>query len=120
MKRLSDYKGEEAVDLWVDLLDLMSDILKDKKVAELVRSGKPKIELAKGLLKLHKSDVIRVMERIDDTPVDGLNIITRLVVLISEIGEDETVRSFFGYSEQANKGRESSISAMENTEESEN
>lgn len=120
MKRLSDYKGEEAIDLWVDLLDLMSDILKDRKVAELVRSKKPKIELAKGLLKLHKSDVIRVMERIDDTPVDGLNIITRLVVLISEIGEDETVRSFFGYSEQANKGRESSISAMENTEEEEN
>ena len=120
MKRLSDYKGEEAIDLWVDLLDLMSDILKDKKVAELVRSGKPKIELAKELLKLHKDAVVKVLLRIDDTPVDGLNIITRLVVVISEIGEDETVKSFFGYSEQANKGRESSISAMESTEESEN
>lgn len=119
MKKLSDYKGEEAIDLWVDLLDLMSDIFKDKKVAELVRSGKPKIELAKGLLKLHKQDTIRVMERIDSTPVDGLNIITRLVLLISEIGEDETVRSFFGYSEQAKTADESSISAMENTEESE-
>lgn len=119
MKRLSDYKGEEAIDLWVDLLDLMTEILKDEKVADLIKSGKPKIELAKELLKLHKDAVVKVLLRIDSTPVDGLNIITRLVVLISEIGEDETVRSFFGYSEQANKADESSISAMENTEESE-
>ena len=78
MKRLSDYKGEEAIDLWVDLLDLMSDILKDKKVAELVRSGKPKIELAKELLKLHKDAVVKVLLRIDSTPQDLLWLSARL------------------------------------------
>ena len=34
MKRLSDYQGEEAIELWADLLDPISDILTDKEKLE--------------------------------------------------------------------------------------
>ena len=120
MKRLSDYVGEDAIDLWLDLLDPLSVIANDKEIKVVARSGKPKIVIAKMILKAHRKEAIDIMERIDPEPINGLNIISRLIALLAEIGENEEVRSFFGYAEQAKTESESSILHMENTEASEN
>lgn len=120
MKKLSDYKGDEAIDLWADLLDPLTDILGDKSVAEIVRSGRPKMTIAKEILKNHKSDAVKILLRIDDTPINGLNIVFRLVAVLSEIGESEEVKAFFGYAEQAKTAKEFSGSVTENTEVAEN
>lgn len=101
MKKLSDYQGEEAIELWVDLLDNLSVILSDKEIAKIVKSGDTKINIAKKILKLHGKEAVEILERIDDTPVNGLNIVVRLVELITEIGQNEELQSFFGYAEQA-------------------
>lgn len=120
MKKLSDYTGEEAIDLWADLLDPLTEILGDERIAEIVKSGKPKMLIAKEVLKLHKKSAEAIMLRIDDTPINGLNIVIRLINILAEIGQNEEVRSFFGYAEQAKTEDESGGSVTENTEEEEN
>lgn len=116
MKRLSDYTGDEAIELWADLIDPISIILSDKKIAGVVKSGKPKIQIAKEILKDHKKEATEILLRIDPSPINGLNIILRLVNLLAEIGENEDIKSFFGFAEQAKTSAESSGCATENTE----
>lgn len=120
MKKLSDYQGEEAIDLWADLFEPLSDILTDKNVASMVKRGDNKILIAKEILKSHKKSAEAIMIRIDPTPLNGLNIVLRLIELLKEIGSNEDIKSFFGYAEQAKMENESSGSPMENTEVVEN
>jgi C-terminal processing protease CtpA/Prc len=116
MKKLSDYKNDAAVDLWADLLDPLSDILTDEKVRKVVQGGKSRIEIAKEILKGHKKEAVEIMLRIDDTPIDGLNIVLRLVDIITDIGNNEEIKGFFGFAGQEQTGSESSGSHTENTE----
>lgn len=120
MKKLSDYKGAEAIELWADLIDPLSDILADKNVAKTVKSGKPKMIIAKEIIKAHKDNAVKILLRIDDTPIDGFNLILRLATLLAEIGENEEAKSFFGYAEQAKEKDASSGFVMGSTEVAEN
>lgn len=121
MKRLSDYEGEEAIDLWVDLLDPMIQIVGDKKIAGMLRAKKPIILTAKEIIKEYKAEAEQILLRIDPTPLNGLNLLIRMVELLTEIGKDETIQSFFGSSADAKKlkSETSSSSAMENIEDTE-
>ena len=120
MKKLSDYKGDEAIELWVDLIDPLSNILTDNSIRKVVEAGRPKIEIAKAILKNHKSEAVEIMTRIDPEPIDGLNIILRLVALLSDIGQNEEIKSFFGFAEEVKMQKESFGSATESTEAEEN
>lgn len=120
MKRLSDYQGDKAIELWGELLDPLSDILTDKEVSLASRAGKPPIEIAKIILKKHSTAAEQMLLTIDPTPLDGLNIILRLVNLLAELGQNDEVKAFFGYAAQERVENVSSGSATENTEEAEN
>lgn len=122
MKKLSDYKGEEAILLWGDLLEKFATILSDKEIANSFRAKLPALVSAKLIINKFPKETIDILLRIDDTPVDGLNIFTRLLALLAEIGQDEDIRSFFGMSAEKNgmNVQMPTGSAMESTEESEN
>lgn len=115
MKNLSDYQGDEAIELWADLLDPLAHILADNEIQKVIRSGKPKIVMAKEILKKHSKEAAEILNRIDPVPIDGLNIIVRLVSLLTDIGQNDEIKSFFGYAEQVSKEEESSGSVTENT-----
>ena len=120
MKKLSDYKGEEALELWCDLLEPMTAILGDKKVAKVLKSKKPPFLIAKEILSTHKEEAVNIMLRIDPEPIDGINIITRVVNIVLEFMNHPDLRDFFGY---AGQGKTDSVSfgdATENTEGKEN
>lgn len=116
MKRLTDYEGEEAIDLWADLLDPISTIINDKNVANVIRSGASRIAIAQEILKNHKKETIQILLRIDQEPVNGLNLVVRLVEILADIGNNEEIKPFFGLSAQEKMEEESSGSAMVNTE----
>lgn len=116
MKKLSDFKGEEAIELWTDLLDPLTEILTDEKVKEVVQSGKAPIVIAKEVLKSHAKEAVEILTRIDPEPITGLNVITRLVAVIADIGSDPEVKSFFGFAEQVQTDSESSGLPTEITE----
>lgn len=116
MKRLSDYQGEEAIELWADLLDPLTEILSNEKVRKVVQSGQPKLLIAKEILKSCRNEAIEILERIDPEPVDGLNIIVKLVGLLTEIGQNDEIKSFFGYAVQGKTDEGSSELPTESTE----
>ena len=97
MKKLSDYKGDEAIELWADLLEPMAAIINDTDVAKVVKSGKDKLSIVNTILKSHKADAEKILLRIDPEPLDGLNIIVRLIELLVEIGKRDDIKSFFGW-----------------------
>lgn len=116
MKKLSDYKDEEALELWGDLLEPATKILSDRTLANIVKAGKPPIVIARTILKKYKAQATAILLRIDPTPLDGLNIIVRLMDVIKDIGQNEELKSFFGFAEQATKDDTSSGLPMVSTE----
>lgn len=119
MKNLSDYQGDEAIELWADLLEPLTKILGDNKVQKDIRSGAPKMLIAKTILKKHKNEAVDIMLRVDPTPIDGLNIVVRLISLLADIGKNDEIKSFFGYADQVKTESESSGCVTESTEEEE-
>ena len=120
MKSLSDYEGDEALELWGDLLEPLSAIFSDKKIANVVQSGQSKMTIAKVILKEHPVEAKEILLRIDSTPINGLNIILRLIAVLADLGKNEEIKSFFGYAEQVKTEKGFSILPTENTEEEEN
>ena len=120
MKRLSDYKGEDAILLWADLLEMFTKILADKEIADSFRNKAPALISAKLIMEKHPKEAIDILLRIDDTPIDGINFLTRLLSLLAEIGQDQNMKDFFGFSAEENKEMMPTGSAMESTEELEN
>ena len=121
MKKLSDYSGDEAIELWADLLEPLNGILGDEKVREVVTSGKSRLIIAKEILKTHKKEATEILLRVDPEPINGLNIILRLIALLADIGQNDEIKSFFGYAVQTQATEEESSGfATESTEEKEN
>lgn len=116
MKKLADYKDAEAIELWADLLEPITKIMADKDVANTVKSGKAPFMIASEILKSHKEDAITILLRIDPTPIDGLNLIVRIVDIVMEIMNNEEVKGFFTSAEQAQTLEGISGSATVNTE----
>ena len=121
MKKLSDYKGEDAIDLWADLLEPLSTIFTNQEIVKIYRDKTATVvSKSKAILKECRKETIELLERIDDTPVDGLNIIIRLIELLSELESEESLKGFFGFAGQATMENVSSGSVTESTEGSEN
>lgn len=115
MKTLSDYKGEEAIELWADLIDPLSAILTDKEFTASLR-GKAPLTMAKEILKNYSKEASEILLRIDPEPIDGMNILLRLVALLADIGQNKEVMVFFGSAVAEQLESESSGSVTENTE----
>lgn len=95
MKKLSDYKGEDALELWGDLVEPIMIMLADEEVQKIYKSGKPKVFIATELLKVHKKEISQILLRIDPTPLDGMNIVVRLVELLTDFSKIPEIASFF-------------------------
>jgi len=79
MKRLSDYKNDEALELWGDIIEPMSAIITDEEVRKTFQSGTNITTIVKMMLKKHPKEVSKILLRIDPEPFDGVNVIARLV-----------------------------------------
>lgn len=116
MKKLSDYKGEEAIELWADIIEPASVILASEDVANAVKQKKTYMQVAHVILKNNKAEVLEILKRIDPTmPVNGLTVVTSLMTLLSEIKSGDESDAFFNSQGQKIESV-SSGSAMENTE----
>ena len=115
MKRLEDYKGAEALELWADLLDPLMEILTDDDIKKVTQSGQSSAKIASTILKNHSKAAEEILLRIDPEPIDAFNVVLRLISLLAEIGKSEEMKSFFGFAVQAKTEKESSGSPMEST-----
>lgn len=117
--KISDYKGEEALDVLAELIEPAAEIMSDKDIAGFARNGN-RVMLIKTLIKNHKAEVIEVMailEREDPKQyAKKVNLFT-LPKKLLEVFNDPDVMSLF--TSQGQSAEEtSSTSAMESTEES--
>ena len=116
MKKLSDYQGEDAIDLWADLLEPIARILADSNIKTIYQSGKPKLLLAKEILKTHKADAEEIICRVDPTPFNAITLVTRVISIINEIEETPELKAFFDTGVQAQTDGDSFTSVTESTE----
>lgn len=101
MRKISDYKGEDALDLLADILEPATMILADPAIkAAFSRS---KIEAVKVAIKKHKHEVLEILARMDGVTVEELdcNVMT-LPARLLEILSDKQLMAFFTDAAQTN------------------
>lgn len=118
MKRLSEYKNEEALDLLVEIMEPASELMSDSEAVALLYSKKPgdRMKGVTQMIKAHERAVIQILAALDGVPVDQyecgfFTLPTRLL----EILNDKELLGFFMDQQMPNTEKPSS-SAMENTE----
>lgn len=119
--KLSEIKGEEALDVLADIIDPITRIMSDKEVARIFETGQSKLKLVKFILKKHKKDAIEIMARLEcEEPDEYVNkiTVTTLPVKILEILNDKELMAVFSTQSQTSEST-SFGSATENTEEKE-
>lgn len=114
--KLSEFKGEDALDLLADIIEPAAEILSDKEIAEIYRSGGKKTALVKVAIKNHKKEVIEILAAMDGVPAEeySCNVLT-LPMKLLEILNDKELIQFFTSAVQTG-GATSSTSPTETTE----
>lgn len=117
MKKLSEYKDGEALEMLAEIIEPVTLILADKKVMNEFK--KTKVKGVSYILKKHKEQIIPILAALEGVPEKEYhcNIVTLPKVLI-EIMNDKDLVDFFG-SQLPTEDTEGSGSVMENTKEAE-
>jgi hypothetical protein len=114
--RLSDWKGEDAIDLLADLLDPITEILGDEVWNARRKAGATRAELIKLALKGHKREVITILALLNkEDPETYEPSIIDLPVMLMDVLNDEALMELF-QSQSQTELLASSGSVTENTE----
>jgi hypothetical protein len=116
--KLSEIKGEQALDVLADIIEPASEIMSDKLVSAAAKSGQ-QVKAIKLAIKGHKRALIEIMAALDGAEVDEyeVNVLT-LPAKLLEILNDPMVMSLFTSQGQKTE-KTSSGSATENIEDEE-
>ena len=117
--RLSDFKGEEAIDVLADIIEPISKILTDKEIQELSKKKNvPVVAYIKPMLKNNKKETIEILARLDNKPVEEytktLNLLTLPAQVMDLINDPELQKLFL--SQEQSELNASSTPATETTE----
>ena len=112
--KLSEYQGEDALDLLADLIEPAGEIMSDKQIGDIFKENRFKaIGLA---IKNHKRAVMQILAIMDGVPVEEYKCnVFSLPVKILEILNDPEMIQLFQYQGQTGDAK-SSGSASVNTE----
>lgn len=119
--KLSDYKGEEALDVLADIIEPLTAIFADEEFQELTKQkGTPAVKYVKPMIKNHKKELIEVLARLENKPVEeykqGLTLMTLPLQVLEFINDPEIQNLFHSQSQTEHKPSASTGSAPENTE----
>lgn len=113
--KLSEIKGEKALDVIADLIEPVSAMVMDAGFKDIAKSDN-KMEIIKYLLKAHKKEVLLILALInDENPETYEPTLIQLPMMVMELFDDPDVMSLFGLQDQS-KEVASSGPAMENIE----
>lgn len=115
MRKLSDYKNEEALDLLADILEPVAHIFADKEFVEKIQGNK--MSAIQHVMRNHKTDVLSILASLEGVPVEEYKCtVLTLPITLLNILNDPDLLDFFR-SQGLKIDEESSGSAMENIEE---
>lgn len=130
MKKLSDFKGEAAIDVLADILEPLLSITSDEEVKKIRKEAIEKKEklpvykLVKPALKNHKNDIFEIFAILNECSVDEakeeLTAANLPAMVVSLMSEPEIMNLFFPQVQTEKNSSASSGSATVNTEAKEN
>ena len=95
MRKLSEIKGEEALDVLAEIIEPAAEIFTDENVKEALKSGS-RIKAVKIILKDHKKAIITLMAALEETPVEEYKpTLLALPALIIGVLNDPELNSLF-------------------------
>lgn len=113
--KLSEIKGEKAIEVFADLLDPVSKILSDEDVLKSIQGKEKQVVVIQKMLKSHTKEIIEIMAILDGTPVEEYEVdFVTLPMKLIEIFNDEAVIELFTLQGQKEEST-SSGSATANT-----
>ena len=104
--KLSEIKGERAVEVIADLIEPIANIATDKECADLfsvkpvkdedkkVTARKHLVKKVPMLLKSHKRDVIKIIATLDGKSVDDMNVFSITAALIGLVQDEALIELF--------------------------
>lgn len=116
--KLSDYKGEQALDMLADMIEPATAIMADKEIAALAKRKVPAVKIIKHAIKNHKREVIEILAILEgETPEKYEKKVTlfTLPAKLLEIFNDPDLMNLFT-SQGQSKDETNSSSATESTE----
>lgn len=114
--KLSDFKGEDALDLLAEIIEPAASILADDELKRIYNRGEKKITLVKYVIKNHKREVMEILAAMDGVPVEEYSCtVLTLPVKVMEILNDKELMELFTSAGQT-EGAKSFGSPTENTE----
>ena len=120
MKKISEFKDDEAMDVLVEILEPAVNVAKNQEFVKAFRGDKDhkpnRIEAVKIALKDNREDIVKIMAVLNETPVEEFhyNLLT-LPNMVLQIFNDKELIGFFS-TQGENISATSSGSVMENTE----
>lgn len=98
--KLSDFKGEDALDVIADIMEPLAVIIEDDEIETVIKSGKPRLIIAKTVLKRQKKPIMEILAILNNTPVDEfkpslIELPVMLMELISDVMENPELASLF-------------------------
>ena len=95
MRKLSEIKGEEALDVLAEIIEPAAEIFTDENVKKALKS-ESRIKAAKIILKDHKKAIITLMAALEETPVEEYKpTLLALPALILGVLNDPELQSLF-------------------------
>ena len=118
--RLSDFKGEEALDVLADIIEPLTMMLTDEEIQKLAAKRAPTLKYVSPMIKNHKPELIQILARLECKTVDeymaNLNLITLPKQVLELINDPEVQNLFHSQDQSQVTPLASSGLAMENTE----
>lgn len=94
--KLSEIKGEHAFDVLADIIDPVVEIIGDEKISEAIKAGKPKLLIAKLVMKGHKKSIITILALLnDENPKTYQPSLLELPKMVLELLNDEELTKLF-------------------------
>lgn len=95
MRKLSEIKGEEALDVLAEIIEPAAQIFTDENVKKALKS-ESRIKAAKIILKDHKKAILTLMAALEETPVEEYKpTLLALPALILGVLNDPELQSLF-------------------------
>lgn len=94
--KLSEIKGEQAIDALAELIEPAAMIFADEDIKNSAKAGEPKLILVKKILKGHKAEVIKILAILDgEDPAEYEPNLLTLPAKLLEILNDPELTSLF-------------------------
>lgn len=96
MRKLSEIKGEEALDVLAEIIEPAAEIFSDENVKNVVKTEKNKVKAVKIILKDHKKAILTLMAALEETPVEEYKpTLLALPALIIGVLNDPELQNLF-------------------------